>query len=446
MANLLGQNIGTNYKGILNLNTLNGNLSGTLQAVTDGDGNASPLQLSTSQVAVSGNSATNASTTAYFIYDASVNPNARNYAIGTSALAYGDLNFMRSNTLGGEPLSGTSVGKFDLNGNFSIGIGTTAASARLQVRGDGTNPIARFESNDGSINWRFSAGGFGLENSYQAGIFGAAISGDYSFAAGSYNNLTGTGAFQGIANISGTIAVPSSGTGNKHILAVNYTINNAGAQTGTATGIFLNATETALNGMTHNLLDLQVGGNPKFTISRTGLGYFGSGVLAAYFSTNAFYYFSSRGALSAPSDGVFTLLNNAENGFSRLQFGGTTNAFPAIKRNGAAIDFRLADDSAACNISAMDITAVNSLITTQIFSGGAGTTRFGNNVLMGQITSGSITASATVEIRSTTLGFLPPRMTTTQRDLIATPAAGLMIYNTTTNRPNFYDGSAWVAL
>lgn len=47
MANLLGQNIGTNYKGILNLNTLNGNLSGTLQAVTDGDGNASPLQLST---------------------------------------------------------------------------------------------------------------------------------------------------------------------------------------------------------------------------------------------------------------------------------------------------------------------------------------------------------------------------------------------------------------
>jgi hypothetical protein len=52
MANLSGQNIGTNYKGILNLNTLNGNLSGTLQAVTDGDGNASPLRLSTTRVDV----------------------------------------------------------------------------------------------------------------------------------------------------------------------------------------------------------------------------------------------------------------------------------------------------------------------------------------------------------------------------------------------------------
>ena len=50
MANLLGQNIGTNYKGILNLNTLNGNVSGTLQAVTDGDGNASPLLLSTTSI------------------------------------------------------------------------------------------------------------------------------------------------------------------------------------------------------------------------------------------------------------------------------------------------------------------------------------------------------------------------------------------------------------
>jgi hypothetical protein len=54
MANLNGQNIGTNYKGILNLNTLNSNLSGTLQAVTDGDGNASALQLSTQKAVITG--------------------------------------------------------------------------------------------------------------------------------------------------------------------------------------------------------------------------------------------------------------------------------------------------------------------------------------------------------------------------------------------------------
>lgn len=59
MANLNGQNIGTNYKGILNLNTLNGNLSATLQAVTDGDGNASLLQLSTTSVSFGGSDGLN---------------------------------------------------------------------------------------------------------------------------------------------------------------------------------------------------------------------------------------------------------------------------------------------------------------------------------------------------------------------------------------------------
>jgi len=47
---------------------------------------------------------------------------------------------------------------------------------------------------------------------------------------------------------------------------------------------------------------------------------------------------------------------------------------------------------------------------------------------------------------STTQGFLPPRMTTAQRDAIASPAAGLMIFNTTTNRVNVYTGTAWDAL
>ena len=51
MANLLGQNIGTNYKGILSLDsTINTPLDATLRAVTDGEGNASPLLLSTTSV------------------------------------------------------------------------------------------------------------------------------------------------------------------------------------------------------------------------------------------------------------------------------------------------------------------------------------------------------------------------------------------------------------
>ncbi len=56
--------------------------------------------------------------------------------------------------------------------------------------------------------------------------------------------------------------------------------------------------------------------------------------------------------LRGPSDGVGTLLDNAETSFNRLQFGGTSSSFPAIKRNGTALNFRLADDSADANITA----------------------------------------------------------------------------------------------
>jgi hypothetical protein len=58
----------------------------------------------------------------------------------------------------------------------------------------------------------------------------------------------------------------------------------------------------------------------------------------------------------------------------------------------------------------------------------------------------ALNASAILQSDSTTKGFLPPRMTTAQRDSIASPAAGLMIYNITTNVLNFHNGLAWAAV
>src|SRR6478736_4067921 len=53
-------------------------------------------------------------------------------------------------------------------------------------------------------------------------------------------------------------------------------------------------------------------------------------------------------------------------------------------------------------------------------------------------------ASSLMEMASTTKGLLIPRMTVAQRNAIASPATGLMIYQTN-NTPGFYyyDGSAW---
>jgi hypothetical protein len=60
--------------------------------------------------------------------------------------------------------------------------------------------------------------------------------------------------------------------------------------------------------------------------------------------------------------------------------------------------------------------------------------------------STSLNASAIIEATSTTKGFLPPRMTNAQMVAIATPAAGLVVYDTTNNKLNVYDGTNWVAV
>ena len=57
--------------------------------------------------------------------------------------------------------------------------------------------------------------------------------------------------------------------------------------------------------------------------------------------------------------------------------------------------------------------------------------------------------SAVFEARSTTKGFLPPRMTLAQRGQIAAPiASGLIVYVTdaSENKPYIYNGTAWVEL
>ena len=57
----------------------------------------------------------------------------------------------------------------------------------------------------------------------------------------------------------------------------------------------------------------------------------------------------------------------------------------------------------------------------------------------------TVNTKALLDLTSTTQGFLPPRMTTTQRDAISTPPAGLVVYNTTTSKLNVYT-SAWEAV
>lgn len=55
----------------------------------------------------------------------------------------------------------------------------------------------------------------------------------------------------------------------------------------------------------------------------------------------------------------------------------------------------------------------------------------------------TINPSAKLQIDSATQGFLPPRMTTAQKNAITTPATGLTLFDTDLGRLCVYDGATW---
>jgi hypothetical protein len=64
------------------------------------------------------------------------------------------------------------------------------------------------------------------------------------------------------------------------------------------------------------------------------------------------YQWFNRSIMSSSASGIILLTNSARNDWSRLQFGGDTSSFPALKRSSATLQVRLADDSAYSVIDA----------------------------------------------------------------------------------------------
>ena len=54
-----------------------------------------------------------------------------------------------------------------------------------------------------------------------------------------------------------------------------------------------------------------------------------------------------------------------------------------------------------------------------------------------------VTATGEVKCSSTTAPFYPPVVTTTQRDAMSGMTKGAMVFNSSTNKLNVYNGSGW---
>lgn len=122
-----------------------------------------------------------------------------------------------------------------------------------------------------------------------------------------------------------------------------------GGLTVTAGGLTVSAGATAVQALTAT------------TVQTTGNITGGGDIFA---EAGSAFRWPSRSMLTAPSDGVITVFNNAQTGFTRLNFGGVTSSFPALKRSTTTIAVRLADDSADAGLSAAGLTLSGTLVVS----------------------------------------------------------------------------------
>lgn len=138
-----------------------------------------------------------------------------------------------------------------------------------------------------------------------------------------------------------------------------------------------------------------------------------------------------------------TWATGAINNQRAVRVAAPTYAFAGASTITTAVTF----DISGAPVAGANATITNAyalrVVAGAVLFGGAlavtGASTFTGNVGVG----GAAAASAALTVTSTTQGLLFPRMTEVQRDAISAPAAGLVIYNTTTNKLNLRVAAAW---
>lgn len=278
--------------------------------------------------------------------------------------------------------------------------------------------------------------------------------------------------------------ISDSLTGSSAISTVN--IATTWNTTGNPTAIFANIVNTA-SGATSKLLDIQQDGTSRFIVDKnsgltevlntglrvTAVGGAAGGIIFGNSSIpgpnnlvgTTFITFSITGSPSlntysfntpvgfgSPTTGSYAelLVNNtsggAGTGFNPSSGTANLSLFkltPEINQTGTAtgmvrsIHIDHTNFVSAINYRAIDID-VNSNFA--IYQSGANTVNYFNGKI--GVGNSTVDTSAKVQIDSTTLGFLPPRMTTAEKNAIASPAAGLIVYDTTLGKLCVYT-TAW---
>lgn len=253
---------------------------------------------------------------------------------------------------GGDNTVNRSGGAFTLTLGASKGSATGATIT--QTAGAGGVGTGTLGANGGSLTASAGAGGVGSAT--------GGVGGDHIINGGLGGNSTAPGA-------GGRILLQTATT---TALATRMTIlpsGNVGVGTATPATLFdVNGISTLRGNVlfgTDAAYDIGVnGGNRVRNVYASGtLKSSGTGSQSTVEITGAggsvYWYPNSAsvtGQIKNPSDGVIRLANGADTDFNRLQFGGTTSSFPALKRSTTNLAVRLADDSADAGLTVGSLT------------------------------------------------------------------------------------------
>jgi len=160
-------------------------------------------------------------------------------------------------------------------------------------------------------------------------------------------------------------------------------------------------------------------------------------------NVNAFGYSAGNGN----TFNNVTLLGNSAQATAAKQLvlsDGTLNARISYIGISANRTYELPDVSGTLTITSG--VGTSGFITRWVSATAVGaSTLLSDNANTISIGNSSPSASARLQVDSTTSGFLPPRMTTTNRNAISSPAEGLCVYDTTLHKLYVYDGTIWQA-
>jgi hypothetical protein len=190
---------------------------------------------------------------------------------------------------------------------------------------------------------------------FDVGTFGLTRIGQLAFGASSdvFIGRRGAatlrfGSIDAAAPVAQTLSVQSVVAGTTNTAGANLTITGSqGTGTGAGGSIIFQVAPAGSTGTAQNALVAAL------TIAASRQVTFGSSIV-----TGGDIYINglSNIGFRTSSTGILVIANTSFNDFNRLQFGGTTSSFPALKRSSASLIVRLADDTANAALESASLT------------------------------------------------------------------------------------------